>query len=569
MLTALIRASLEGAVLVAGIWSIGKLWPRLSAGARTMLWWCAAAKFLLAIIWVTPIELRILPAAAVSESVAFGFSPKAAAGAELPAEGGSHQAAPIEAKARVDWTPFVLGVWLTGVVLALTLGARRWRNTLAIVSRAEPAPHETQLLALDVARALGLRRGPPVRVSTELATPIVAGVLEPAVVLPADRFARLPLAEQRMVLCHELAHVKRGDLWLGCVPALAERIFFFHPLVRLAAREYALCREAACDAAVIITLNTSPQDYGRLLLALGVIPGRTAAAAAGASWSFSTLKRRITMLGEHSTHSPGTRAIAAAAVAAAILAMVPLRLTARPETAAAAAAAALPAPAQSTRTAADEPRELLNYVLFEDGDTTHTSGTREDVRAARQYRRNGERLLWFRHRGGEYVLSDRGVIDQALAVWRPVGEIGEEMGKIGQRQGALGAQQGEIGARQGRIGQEQGALGAKQGALGARQGVLSARQMVAFSDGAKREIDAEFRKIDDEMKALDRQMRELDGRMRELERPMGALNDQMEGLNREMEKVSRRMDVASKKAKSEMAALIERAVSTGVATAVK
>ena len=64
MLAALIRASLEGAVLVAGIWSLGKLWPRLSARVLTMLWWCAAAKFLLAIVWITPIELRILPAAA-------------------------------------------------------------------------------------------------------------------------------------------------------------------------------------------------------------------------------------------------------------------------------------------------------------------------------------------------------------------------------------------------------------------------------------------------------------------------------------------------------------------------
>ena len=62
MLTSLVRASLEGAVLVAGIWGLGRLWPRLSASTMTILWWCAAAKFLLALVWIGPLELRILPA---------------------------------------------------------------------------------------------------------------------------------------------------------------------------------------------------------------------------------------------------------------------------------------------------------------------------------------------------------------------------------------------------------------------------------------------------------------------------------------------------------------------------
>ena len=30
MLTSLVRASVEGAVLVAGIWIVGRLWPRWS-----------------------------------------------------------------------------------------------------------------------------------------------------------------------------------------------------------------------------------------------------------------------------------------------------------------------------------------------------------------------------------------------------------------------------------------------------------------------------------------------------------------------------------------------------------
>jgi beta-lactamase regulating signal transducer with metallopeptidase domain len=614
-------------VLVAAIWSLGRLWPRLSAGVQTVLWWCAAAKFLLAIVWVTPIELRILPVPAVADRAIAAVT--RAAGPEHPvlwlpastfakatvdklagrlrpfdfrpfdtlrgvpsgvegrlkaeatnADGFTRPDGPAlqetltrpatASMSAIGWRPVLLGAWILGVTLTMVTGLRRWRMTADLVRRADPAPHETALLALDVARALGLRRAPAVRVSREVATPLVAGAFQPTVVLPAVGFARLSVAEQRMALCHELAHVKRADLWLGCVPALAERLFFFHPLVRLAAREYALCREAACDVAVITTLQTSPQDYGRLLLALGVIPGRTAAAA-GASWSFSTLKRRLTMLAKPSTHSPGTRAVAAAAVAAAVLAIVPLRLSARPEPApVAAAAGALRESAQTTRAvAADEGKDFLNYVLFVDGDTTQSSGTSADVRIARQYRRNGERLLWFRHAGGERVIRDPGVIDQVLTIWQPVNELGEEMGRLGERQGRLGAEQGKIGERQGRIGEEQAALGAKQGALGARQGVLAARQMVAFTDAGQRAVDAEYRKIDDEFRALDREMKALDARMRDLETPMADLNGQMQLLNGEMGVLHRKMDEASKKAQSEMADLIDRAVSMGVAIPVR
>ena len=58
--------------------------------------------------------------------------------------------------------------------------------------------------------------------------------------LPAERLNTLSDEQRRMVICHELAHLKRADLWLGCIPALAERMFFFHPLADVASREYAL-----------------------------------------------------------------------------------------------------------------------------------------------------------------------------------------------------------------------------------------------------------------------------------------------------------------------------------------
>ena len=157
---------------------------------------------------------------------------------------------------------------------------------------------------------------------------MVAGLFTPVVLLPRARFDALPDAQQRMAICHELVHLRRGDLWLGCVPALAERLFFFHPLAHVAVREYLLAREAACDAAVLRAMDATPQDYGRLLLALGVSPLGAGFAASSTSRSFSSLKRRIGML-NHTTPSARTRYSGWLLAAAAAVAIVPMEVVAR------------------------------------------------------------------------------------------------------------------------------------------------------------------------------------------------------------------------------------------------
>ena len=131
-----------------------------------------------------------------------------------------------------------------------------------------------------------------------------------------------------MTLCHELVHVRRHDLALGWVPALAERLFFFHPLARVAAREYLIAREAACDAAVLRALDVAPQEYGRLLLRFGVTRPEPGFSATGASSSTSSLRRRLDML-HHITLSRTSRRATWLLACIVALALLPFQLVAR------------------------------------------------------------------------------------------------------------------------------------------------------------------------------------------------------------------------------------------------
>ena len=560
----LARASIEGAILAGIVWILCRALPRLSPAAKTALWWCVTARFMAALT-ASPVLLPVLPSAAAPGPGARLQS--AAASTSAPGAGPATSGTIGAEGIAGGWTLALGALWVAGLGVSSGLAIRRWRRTRDAIGRAAAAGGAIDGLASEVAARLGLRRAPVVRLSRETASPLVTGVLRPVILLP-DGFPSRPLEQQRMALCHEMAHIRRGDTWLGVVPAIAERIFFFHPLARLAAREYVFWREAACDAAVIAALDTAPQSYGRLLLDLGVTGRAATLSPAGAAWSFSNLERRITMLHRPVTPSTATRLMTGAAVAAALVAIVPMQLTARPVAGSPAAAGPIE-PATAVEAQARRGDDNLRYVFFVDDDQTTMSGRSGDMERARRHRREGEPLLWFIRDGNEYIVRDAALLADVRRIWNEVGRIGAEQGAIGAKQGELGARQGEIGAKQGLLGAEQGIIGAKQGTLGARQAALSAREAGGLTAEQRAEIERDRQAIEKDMRALDAEMRALDAKMRELDRPMRDLGDDMEALGREMEQLGRKMEEASGKAGAEMRDLLDKAIRSGAAQRVR
>ncbi|HEX6370251.1 MAG TPA: M56 family metallopeptidase [Longimicrobium sp.] len=597
MLSLLVRASLEGAVLAAGVWLVCRALPRLSPAARALLWWCVAAKFIVSLVWLSPIGVPVLPHAAADApgaeaAVTAATSPSPpravddARPATLPARG---PGAP-----EIPWTAIVVGVWALGLSLSLLRTLQSWRRTRAVVSRSVPGDEGLHGIVRELSCRLALRRTADVRVSAEVGTPLVIGGRRPVILVPADGFAALSADQQRMALCHELAHLKRGDVWLGCVPAAAERCFFFHPLARLAAREYAFWREAACDEAVLTTLGASSQGYGRMLLALGVSRQTATFSAAGAAWSFQNLKRRLIMLDRTSSPSRRGRVLAAGAVALAMLAVIPIRAVARSAAPAAPSPSqtvdAPPALARAVATRAESPaarvdapaaatagiaepgeqrsQEELEFVLFRDDQNTMMNGSTRDIERARRHRRPGEHLLWFRHGGQEYVVRDPGVLREVEELWEPVGRIGREQGRIGAQQGEIGEAQGRIGMQQGEIGAQQGRLGARHAVIASRLSRLAAREADGVSASERREIEREREELEAQSREVGREMEALGRQMREVSEPMRDRGEEMEALGREMQALGDRMQAAAERANTGMLTLVRRAIQNGTAVSV-
>jgi bla regulator protein blaR1 len=617
----LFQTTVQGSVAVLIVWVICRAIPRLPASAKCALWWVASAKLLVSLATIEPIGVPVVPSGLLAST------PAAMPSLLDPAESlrvycGVGPCARDDAKGRiVTPTPTlttraagpvsraittgevlmlaVVAAWLLGVVAALSWLAARTRHARRIVAEARPASDQLRSMAERLATELGLRTIPDLRISNDVQSPQALGVFPTTVLLPAGRFDTLTPAEQQMALCHELVHVKRGDLWLAWLPALAERICFFNPLAHVAAREYLLAREAACDADVLRALDASPQAYGRLLLALG-IGYPEGLAAAGASRSVTTLTRRLSMLAFAQSEPARIRRLAWTVVAVAACTLLPLRLAATAEqaevvhspsgsqTVQPAIVAATPSGASGSRavlapsapiaaTVAASPHIASGrqnhdaWVLLRNDDNITMSGDSDDVAHAKRQRKSGEPLLWIRHDGHEYVIRDAAVIKQAQQLFEPVARLGAQQAEIGQRQAEIGAEQAKIGAQQSEIGARQAAIGAQQGAIGAKQAELSARQLGAQEKANEQlhaEQEREHKSLDAEMQKLDEQMRALGKEMDALNAPMEELSKKMEPLSNQQEEYGHQMEKLSSDAENQMKHLVDDAIAKGTAEAV-
>ncbi len=136
--------------------------------------------------------------------------------------------------------------------------------------------------------------------------PAVVGLWRPRIVLPADAMHRYNATERDLMLAHERAHVARGDLAANAAVAALRCLFWFNPLVHVAARHFRHDQELACDQQVVRRQPDARRAYGEAMLktqlARGVLP-------LGCHWAQAhPLRERIEML-KQPLHSMRRRAL--------------------------------------------------------------------------------------------------------------------------------------------------------------------------------------------------------------------------------------------------------------------
>jgi len=199
------------AFLAAGL---VRLLPQANATTRYAIWFTA---LLLAV--ATP-ALLLIP------------KPAPAAVASAPALPSAPWIVPVMAR----WPLYAAVAWLAITVILLARVAWSLFHIHGLKRRAT---------------LLGRRGSIRVMASSEARVPMAAGFGRRAIVFPQSLLDKLTPQEFEQVLCHEMAHLRRGDDWTQLAQAIAQAVLFFNPAVYWIGRRLKIQREMASDDWVV------------------------------------------------------------------------------------------------------------------------------------------------------------------------------------------------------------------------------------------------------------------------------------------------------------------------------
>ncbi|MBU5443651.1 M56 family metallopeptidase [Paenibacillus sp. MSJ-34] len=189
-------------------------------------------------------------------------------------------------------------VWFIGAAAMFIwkgYGYMRFRGQFSAGHRTVTQPNVLAMLD-DCRRELQIGARVPLYRNALAPTPMLFGLLRPAIVLPDNR--NYDENELRYIFLHELTHFKRRDLWYKWLAQLTQCLHWFNPVVYLAVREIDRACELSCDEAVIKRLSPKEkQGYGNTLIAMAASGSyRPAAGARAMSEEKRHLKERLTAI---------------------------------------------------------------------------------------------------------------------------------------------------------------------------------------------------------------------------------------------------------------------------------
>ena len=229
----------------------------------------------------------------------------------------------------LSWSAILLGAWLCGALLIL---GRLCAGIVAVRWMSRRTARVTDAPWLEQAKSLATELGVSPRLtflrSTGAAMPMAWGLFRPSVLMPAEA-DHWPAERLRIVLLHELAHVKRRDCLTHMLAQLSCALHWFNPLAWVAARHVRTERERACDD-LVLAAGTRGSDYADQLIEIARVmrSGRFPLVLAGASLAMahrSELEGRLLAILDPSVPRAGlSRRRMAAATAVFALGVLPL-----------------------------------------------------------------------------------------------------------------------------------------------------------------------------------------------------------------------------------------------------
>ncbi len=170
---------------------------------------------------------------------------------ELIADGGPHGAmldVGVGVDERFGLFEYVAIAWAIGFVAVVARFGRQWFVARSLRVRSVVDADDSLISMFGELRdVIGVSRRVRVLVSEIAQSPMVVGWFVPVVVVPASVITMMGPEQVRLVLAHELAHIRRYDHFVNMLQVLVELVLFYHPVVWWMSRQARVEREHCCD----------------------------------------------------------------------------------------------------------------------------------------------------------------------------------------------------------------------------------------------------------------------------------------------------------------------------------
>lgn len=283
----LVQSSVLIAVLLLVDWLLKK---RVRAVIRYWVWMLVLLKLVLPTTLSSPVsignwfgdelaEVKISgPETSIIETDIYVTRPatvETVSGADVVKEGpreaqgteaGGRQVMLVAPKAAVTWQGVVFLVWLVIVGAMGLLLAQRAIFVKGLVAQAKQATGLMKETLKFCCKCVGVKGETGLKVSANATSPAVCGLWRYVILVPQDLGGNVGASGLRAVLMHELAHIKRGDLWVNLVQTLLQIVYFYNPLLWVANFVIRRVREQAVDEAVLVAMGEKAQQYPKTLV---------------------------------------------------------------------------------------------------------------------------------------------------------------------------------------------------------------------------------------------------------------------------------------------------------------
>ncbi len=351
ILSALVNGAIMSVLVTSVVALAMRALPRrlLNAATRYVIWWAALVMTIAMFAWYLPRgdTLRSSPERSARKDPG---QPQRTVGSEVATPASKYSTPSVRADLNFSppirlkrplfplevavgrWAGWIVSVWLLAALLMLT------RLTVSCVllerrkARAFGAPPLLAVRAEEWLKQCGSqRRRARLACSTEIATPLAAGLWAASILIPSRLLPELTEDELDQIGLHEATHLARGDDYALILQRILEALFVLHPVVHWITRRIDLEREIACDD-VVVEVSGRARSYAACLTRVVDFASRSRAlrVAVAVAEKRSHLATRVEVLLQKSRQgAPHVRvarltgAIAALAVVAWAAAMVP------------------------------------------------------------------------------------------------------------------------------------------------------------------------------------------------------------------------------------------------------